>query len=235
MDVSFATSDCFIAPLLSKRAKIVEKGQEEKIIDLERVYFEHAQTHKNGKSLFGYLPVRTSLEGMESFVKFFSKQEVDGVVIDFSGCTPTGVAIHLSALARAIKVEFGDERPLLYAINAHRGMKKSTDDASVKPSKDIFLYELGFDLIGENHVVRFWPKTADASMKAVLPKPDPEFWVFNRIDYGYHLMRDKKDKKEEVKHNWHEFIAEGTELKKTVESENKISEYLKLKKYADPP
>lgn len=234
VDVSFATSDCFVAPLLSKRAKIVEKGQEDKIIDLQRTFFEHTQTHKNGKGRFAYLPIRTSLEGMEAFAKFFYKQEVDGVVIDFNGCTPTGVAIHLSALARAMKVEFKSDRPLLYAINAHKGMKKSAVDSTVKPSKDIFLYELGFDLIGENHVVRFWPKNVDAGMKAVLPKPDPEYWTFSKSDYGYHLTKDKKDKKAEVKHNWLEFITEGSELKKALETEHKLSDHLKQKKYADP-
>jgi hypothetical protein len=137
-------------------------------------------------------------------------------------------------MARALKENFGTERPILYAINANRGVRKSADDKNVKPSKDIFLFELGFDLIGENHVPRIWPRFADRKAKATIPYSDQGMWLFDRNDYGYHFTKKQDKSDREVKYNWPAFFEEAIALEQVAQKDGTVIDYVRSKKYADP-
>jgi len=223
-------SDIYSPPLLSKILKKDPKFSHEKIISYEAEYFDVLTTQKNGKGKFGYLPIKSSLAGFEDYLTFFSKNDMDGIIVDFNGCTPNGVSIHLSALFHTLEEKY-DKRPILYAINAHKGVKKSIEDPTVRPAKDIYLFEYGFDIVGENHVPRFFP-TTDKTEKKTMEKIEPKYWFFDHMDYGYHLKKTGVFI-DEKKNNWREFFIESKIISETLSSDHEVLPYLKTKKFVD--
>ncbi len=229
-------TDVLIPPLVKALRKL-KSGDEDKLINVEKNYFELAETistkSSNGRKMkLGYMPVKTSLFGIEKIVSFFQKSEVDGLVIDFGGSTSTGAAINLAHVINVLSKAYKKaDNPLLYAINSHMGIRRAKTDRNIKPAKDILLYDMGFDVVGNNYIPRYVkPDTKEQKFSGGFEKTVRENWLLNCDDYGYHSTGEKKQAT--LLENWRIFRKERTVLEDKSKDE-KLLDYLGSKEYVD--
>lgn len=189
-------------------------------------FFEVTQSFEE-KPVFGYYPLKTARDVTDELVELYYNRGVNGFIVDFDGSSPANVSSFIVRFLRTVKKVFGDiEGVTNYAINASPGRTRHPDYNNIRPTKDIFVFEMGFDFLGEIHKQKPLPKDLIEKIK----KQKPKFWLFDKDSYGF-TESTNGDKKKEVIHNWKEYIEESRRLDNLlVEGEN-ILNYVENKRY----
>jgi len=120
-----------------------------------------------------------------------------------------------------------DKGYILYVINAkYKSSYKKINNLKVAPATDLLLPHLDYMFIGSNHIVKKIEKDVLEKIKNKL-----ENKVLNTKIYGYESKKEKNNiKYKEVRlHNEIEFYNEIENIKKVIEKEEKIEDYLKQK------
>ena len=153
---------------------------------------------------------------------------VEGLFIDFDGKDPLNKYTAIGVLKHQLYNLYGDENPLvLYAVNTHLG--RDIVNERIRRASDIFLFEMGFNILGDRHKQRVMPKDVIEKMKARWGNRKFE-WIFNDNDYAYHQIQVNQNK-EKFYFNWRNFLRESNTLSNVVHEEGGIIKHLESKKY----
>lgn len=117
---------------------------------------------------------------------------------------------------------------ILYVINAkYKSLYKKVNGKKVAPATDLLLPHLDYMFIGANHIARKIDKDILEKIKNKL-----ENKILNTKIYGYESKKEKSNiKYKEIRlYNEIKFYNEIENIKKIIEQEEKIEDYLKQKK-----
>ncbi len=224
--MQYFPSDFIIPPLMNKNFPRIKNSNIESFIEVINKYYEIAE-RLNNKVKMGYMLIDSSQKATNTIIDFFYKKEVGGIIVDFNGKDPLNKYMQIGLLRHKLYELYTDEIPLvLYAINVNQGHEKINNE--IKRASDIFLYEMGFNIIGDKHKQRPMPEEVIKKYKATKRNMG---WIFNNTDYGYYKTELQREK-EKYLENWKNFLIEGQTLMKVVKEEKNITYYLKGKKYA---
>jgi hypothetical protein len=218
-----------LSPPIPKRIQSsLKKDDHNDFINYLNNFFEKSESFEK-KFIFGYYPIKTAKAVSEVLVRYYYYKGVNGFFVDFDGSTPLSTSSFIIRFLNAVKREFGNlDDVIIYGINASPGRTRHPDYENIKPVKDIFVFELGFNFLGETHKQKPLPE----DIREKLKDKEGHHWLFEREGYGFREVIDPKiSKKEEITYNWKEYLLETKHLYDLMAEGTQLVEYTSKKKY----
>ena len=137
----------------------------------------------NNKSILGIIPANLPSVFINQLVEFYHDLNVTSFAFDFQGRVHNRFTQHMRVLFRNIlDLDIANES-FIYSCNTQKG--KVMQGNTIIRANDIAVYNYGFDVVGDSHVIRPLPLNV---AKKISNKSNDELNIniFNSYDYGYY-------------------------------------------------
>jgi len=227
LELQFQPSFVLSPPIPKRIQSSLKKEQYDEFLDFLNRFFETVESFEK-KHIFGYYPIKTAKVITETLIRYYYYKGISGFFVDFDGSAPLSTSSFVIRFLNAVKKEFGDlDDVIIYGLNASPGRTRHPNYADIKPAKDIFIFEMGFDFLGEMHKQKPLPEDIREKLK-----DKGHHWLFDREGYGFKEVIDPKmPKKKEVIYNWREYLLESKNLHNLMSEGVQLVEYTSKKKY----
>lgn len=140
----------------------------------------------NNKAILGIIPSSLPAYYVQRLVEFYHDNNVTSFAFDFENKTHARLIGHLrEMMISIIDLDILDES-FTYSCNTQRG--KASKSSDVIKARDILVYNLGFDIVGNNHMPLKIPSKESEKLKNSI-----NIRLFNNDDYGHHKYDNLND------------------------------------------
>ena len=140
----------------------------------------------NNKAILGVIPSSLPAYYVQRLMEFYHDNNITSFAFDFENKTHSRLIGHLrEMMISIINLDILDES-FTYSCNTQRGRASKSSD--VIKARDILVYNLGFDIVGNNHMPLRIPSTESEKLKNSI-----NIRLFNNDDYGHHKYDNIND------------------------------------------
>lgn len=181
-NVSYIYSDATPLPLIHKLFRPNQDAEKsyDKFTDFMIECIESIN-RLNNKPIIGVIPSSMPPSYVESLINFYHDYDITSFAFDFENKTYVGLTDHLREMAISIITLDILNESFTYSCNTQRG--KASRGSDVTKANDILVYNYGFDIVGNSHMVA--PIHPNAAEKLKNRNPT-SIRLFNNEDYGHY-------------------------------------------------
>lgn len=148
----------------------------------------------NNKAILGVVPSSMPPYHIQKLIEFYHDNNITSFAFDFENKTHARLMGHLrEMMISIINLDILNES-FTYSCNTQRGRASKTSD--VIKARDILVYNLGFDIVGNNHMPLNIPLSESEKFKNSI-----NVRLFNNDDYGHYNYDNLNDLVESYPHS----------------------------------